>query len=471
MTPTISSVSAAPAAPAAARAPNASISAWYGLVILIIATLFSFVDREVLSLTAEPLRRSLGLSDTQLGLLQGVGMAFFAGIASLPVAYLADHFGRRVVLVAAVLIWSASAIGCGAARDFNELMLATACLGIGQAGLSPIVFGLIPDLFPPHQRILANTLYSLVATLGAALGLTVGGPLVTHVDEIRHLFPAALQALEGWRLSFFVVGLPGPLMALLILTMRMRRGAHAEAAETHGEGAGSDGAQRIGTVMYIRTQMRTVVGLFGSFGLVGFGFGAIGGWSPIIAARTFGATPTEVGQGLAAAMAVGTVIGAVLAAPTARWMGPRIGLATPLRLIGWGLVVATPLCLLLPFVPSAAAMFTLIGIQVTTVTIGSLLFATAMQDVSPPYLRSQVLAIGKIVTLLFATGSPIAVGLLSDALHESPRGLLIAMSIVATVGLGSGGLLMRWAERPFAETVRRFTAEPSIGGEKLEAKP
>lgn len=463
--------STSPAA-AAAAAPqhSAAFSAWYGLAILIVATLFSFVDREVLSLTAEPLRRSLGLSDTQLGLLQGVGMSFFAGVASLPVAYLADHFGRRSVLVAAVLIWSASAIGCGAARDFSELMLATACLGIGQAGLSPIVFGLIPDLFPPHQRILANTLYSLVATLGAALGLAVGGPLVTHVDEIRRFFPLSLQSFEGWRLSFFVVGLPGPLMAFLIFTMRMRRGAHAEAAEAAAALDPQAGTQRIGALTYIRTQLRTVVGLFGSLGLVGFGFGAIGTWTPIVAARTFGATPTEVGHGLAAAMAVGTLAGAALVTPAARWMGPRVGLATPLRVIELGLLVATPLCVLLPFVPSAAAMFTLIGVQVAAVTIGSMLFSTAMQDVSPPYLRSQVLAIGTIVTLLFGTGSPVIVGMLSDALHASERGLLIAVAIVATLGLGLGGLLMRWAEQPFAGTVSRFTAEPSVGAVRAEAK-
>jgi len=459
-----STLSTASPAPATARKQGAAFSAWYGLAILIVATLFSFVDREVLSLTAEPLRRSLGLSDTQLGLLQGVGMGFFAGVASLPVAWLADRFGRRSVLVAAVLIWSASAIGCGAARNFGELMLATACLGIGQAGLGPIVFGLIPDLFPPHQRILANTLYSLVATLGAALGLTVGGPLVTHVDEIRHFFPVALQALEGWRLSFFVVGLPGPLMALLILTMRMRRGAHVEAAQAAGAGA-AGGEPPMNAITYVRTQLRAVIGLFGSVGLVGFGFGAIGTWSPIIAARTFGATPTEVGHGLAAAMAFGTLVGAVLVTPAARWMGPRVGLATPLRVIEFGLMVAVPLCVLLPFVASTGQMFTLIGVQVAAVTIGSLLFSTAMQDVSPPYLRSQVLAIGTIVTLVFSTSSPVIVGMLSDALHDSPRGLLIAVSIVATTGLGLGGLLMRWAEQPFASAVRRFTAEPSVGGQ------
>jgi MFS family permease len=444
--------------PGSGDADKASISAWYGLGVLIAATLLSFVDREILSLVAEPLRISLGMTDTQLGLLQGVGMVFFAGLASLPIAWIADRFGRRVVLVASVLIWCAATAGCGLARTFDELFVAMVFLGIGQAGLGPVVFGLIPDLFPARQRILANMLYSLVATLGAALGLVAGGPLVSAIDGARAALPPGLQGYESWRLAFFMVATPGPVMALLVFSMRMRPRPGVAAV------AGVDSAEsRISALEYVRTQLGTVVGLFGSIGLVGFGFNAIGAWSPIVAARNFGATPTDVGQGLGLAMGVGTILGGLLVTPAARRLGPRYGIATSLRLIEIGLVVALPLCLGMAFVTSSTQLFVLICLQVAPVTIGSMLFNTAMQDVSPAYLRSQVLAIGMIATLLFSTTSPLVVGMLSDAMKPSPSALLWAMVVVGLVGLGLGALLMRWSEASFVKTVRTFTPDPAVG--------
>jgi MFS family permease len=449
----------------AAAAPRshdkAGFSAWYGLGVLIAATLLSFVDREILSLVAEPLRKALGISDTQLGLLQGLGMVFFAGVVSLPVAWIADRYGRKLVLVASVLIWTLATAGCGLARDFNELFLATVLLGIGQAGLSPVVFGLIPDLFPPKERVLANTLYAMVATLGAALGLMAGGPLVAGIDGFKHHLPPALASMESWRLGFLFVAVPGPLMAALIAPMRLRREAKAEAAAVDEP---EDGTPRVTVRQYVKTQLGTVLGLFGSIGLVGFGFNAIGAWSPIIAARTFGASPSDVGQGLGAAMGIGTVIGGLLVTPAARRLGPRYGVATSLRVIEIGLAIALPLCIALLFVRNSWQMFAVICLQVAPVTIGSMLFNNAMQDVSPPYLRSRVLAIGMVVTLAFSTASPVVVGFLSDAMKPHPHALLWAMTIVAVLGLGLGAVLMRCSERHFVRTVHTFTKEPSIGG-------
>lgn len=439
---------------------KAPLSAWYALGVLIAATLLSFVDREILSLVAEPLRRALGLTDTQLGLLQGLGMVFFAGLAALPIAWVADRYGRRSVLIASVLIWSAATAGCGLARNFNELFLAIVLLGIGQAGLSPVVFGLIPDLFPARQRILANAIYSLVATLGAALGLVAGGPMVSGIDAVRDMLPAALSGIASWRLGFILVATPGPVIALMVALMRLRRHTPVE-QKTAADSGAADG--RISAAAYVREHLHTVLGLFGSIGLLGFGFGAIGAWSPIIAARYFGATPTEVGQGLGAAMGIGTVVGGLLVTPVARLLGPRYGVATSLRVIQYGLMIALPLCVVTTFTTSSAQMFAVICLQVAPVTIGSMLFATAMQDISPDYLRSQVLAIGMVVGLVFSASSPIVVGLLSDAFNPAPKALMWAVAIVAIAGLGLGTLLMRWSEAAFVKTVRTFTDEPAVG--------
>lgn len=433
---------------------SAPFSAWYALGVLIVATLLSFVDREILVLVAEPMRRALQMNDTQLGVLQGLGMVFFAGIAALPVAWIADRYGRRSVLVASVLIWSGATAACGLARDFDELFVAMIFLGIGQAGLSPVVFGLIPQLFPAKQRILANAIYAMVATLGAALGLIAGGPMVSAIDSIRSMLPQALQAMESWRLGFILVALPGPIVAVLVALIRLTANADPAVAVATQDAGGHE--RRITAVEWCREQWRTVVGLFGSIGLVSFGFHAIGAWTPIIASRNFGATPAEVGQGLGLTMAVGTVLGGVLVAPVARWLTPRFGRATPLRLIEIGLLIALPLCYVLTVSTSTTMMFVVVCLQVAPVTIGTMLFNTALQDISPDYLRSRVLAVGMMFGLLFSTVSPIAVGMLSDAFNPAPKALMWAVAIVAATGLGLGTILMRWAEPAFVKTVQTF---------------
>ena len=128
---------------AEAEQPDATAASWYGLAALIVVSLYGFVDRQVFVLLAEPIKLSMKLSDLQLGLLQGLGVAVFAAIVSYPIAWLADRFDRRVVLSACIAVWSLAVIACGLARDFNELFVASAIVGAGEAGLTPIVFALI----------------------------------------------------------------------------------------------------------------------------------------------------------------------------------------------------------------------------------------------------------------------------------------------------------------------------------------
>src|SRR3546814_10917773 len=110
-------------------------------------TLFAFVVRQMLSLVAPALQTSLGFSDLQLGMLQGLGMAVFASVASYPMGWLADRYGRRLILALGVACWSLATGLFAFQQSFGGLFAATIGIAIGEAGLEPIVFALIPDLF------------------------------------------------------------------------------------------------------------------------------------------------------------------------------------------------------------------------------------------------------------------------------------------------------------------------------------
>ena len=119
--------------------------AWYALAILVVAFIFSFVDRIILAMLVEPLKQDLGLTDTDLGVLQGLAFAVFYAAVGLPIGRLADRYSRRAIIGWGILLWSVRTAVCGLARNFWELFRARVGVGVGEAALSPAAYSMIAD--------------------------------------------------------------------------------------------------------------------------------------------------------------------------------------------------------------------------------------------------------------------------------------------------------------------------------------
>lgn len=179
----------------------------------------SFLDRQLLSILAEPVKAELGLSDTQLGLLTGFMFALFYTLFGVPVAWLADRGNRVRIVAAACALWSLFSAGCGLAQNFVQLALARTGAGIGEAGGSPPSYAIIADYFPPEERGRALALYSLGIPLGTTAGAALGG---------------WIASTYGWRSAFISIGLVGIVFALVVLltVAEPRRGRFEGAATT-----------------------------------------------------------------------------------------------------------------------------------------------------------------------------------------------------------------------------------------------
>ncbi|MDH0868283.1 MFS transporter [Mitsuaria sp. GD03876] len=425
---------------------SAGAAAWLALAVLVIATIVGAVDRQLLVLMGEPLKQGLGLSDTQLGVLQGAGITLLAGLAAFPLGWLADRHDRRLILAACVLLWSASTAACGLARDFPELLMAASGLGLGEAGLVPIVYSLIPDLFPRRQRATANAVYAIAAVFGAGIGIWASALLLSGAEALARHLPGALGGLEGWRVAFVLAASLGPLVALGIVLLKVRRHEKPDTASTP-EDASSD------LMPYLRRHARALGGIFGGMSAGSLGMSAVVTWLPVVAVRHFHVSVPEAGQAIGLGFAGGTLIGGVFAALQSR-LRERHGVRAWARGFAASVGLAGLCAAAMPAMTQLPALMLLFAVQVAATFAGSVIYANLIQIATPARIRSRVLSMNAAGVAIVSAASPVIVGLLSDRLQVGTRPLLLAVAITAVTALLLGAVAVWRAEAAIVRTVQ-----------------
>ena len=225
------------AKPAQPPAPVSRGYANYVLFVLVLVYVFNFIDRQILSILAEDIKADLGLSDASLGFLYGTAFAVFYAIFGIPLSRLADIWTRKSLISVGLFFWSTMTALSGTARNFASLAAFRIGVGVGESSASPAAFSMLGDYFPPRLRATAVAIYSSGVYIGAGIGIFMGGVVV---DGWNRAYPpesgTAPFGLAGWQAAFFVVGLPGLLMALWVWTLRepirgmsegiLQRGSH-----------------------------------------------------------------------------------------------------------------------------------------------------------------------------------------------------------------------------------------------------
>lgn len=372
------------------------------LALLTAAYFFSYMDRQILAILQEDIRRELLLSDTQLGLLAGFAFAIFYATLGLPVARWADRGNRINIIAIALALWSAMTAVCGLAQNFVQLLLARIGVGIGEAGSSPPSHSIIADLYPPEKRAGAMGIYSLGVVLGAAGGTIIGGTLA-------HFF--------GWRVAMFAVGVPGILLAIVIklFVVEPRRGlsdpAHAEAHAAmpgFGEGFRSLFANRAAVHLVMGVTITS---------LIGYGHTAFG---PSFMIRTIGLDKLQIASIVAPVGAVCGTLSAVLGGWLANKVAERWGLHAQSWLVLAMKSVGLPLSFL--FFASSDPWIAVPVYWVSLLLVNSYLGPTfaLIQGLAPLRMRALWAAVTLLVINLIGLGlGPTLIGVISDALKPS----------------------------------------------------
>ena len=387
----------------------------YVLGVLVVVYTFNFIDRQILSILLDPIKHALGLTDTDLGWLAGPAFAVFYATLGMPIARWADRRNRRNLIAAALSVWSATTALSGLAINFWTLFAARVGVGVGEAGCSPAAHAIIADYYPPARRATALGIYALGIPIGILFGFLAGG-------WINQFF--------GWRNAFFVVGLPGLALALIVrLTI-------AEPSRGLSEGRTTPAAQpAIGETMRFLWSRRSFRHLTMGAALTAYVGYSVVGWVPTFLGRSFGLSSGVIGTALGLVIGIPGGIGIVLGGRLA----DRFGARDP-RWYLW--IVAIALLAGLPFTFGVflAPTWTIsLGCLIVPVLLGNFYQATTFsQTQGLAGLRMRAVASSVmlfIVTIIGLALGPWSVGVLSDVFaprfgQESLRYALLAVSFV-----------------------------------------
>ncbi len=419
--------------------------AWYAVAILTLANVSSFVDRQILTLLVDPIRRDLAISDTEMSLLLGLSFALFYTVLGFPIARLADRRSRRGIIAVGIAVWSVMTALCGVARNYVQLLLARVGVGVGEAALSPPAYSLIADYFPRERLGAAIGVYSMGIYLGVGLAQIIGGAVVEVVSDQGLWAVPLVGAVRPWQVVFFVVGLPGLLVALLMFTVR-------EPPLSGGPSAPSIPVRDV--VAHFRRHGATFATHHLGAALIALCNYGMGSWLPTFFVRTHGWTVSEAGYLLGAANLTFGIAGVVLAGALADRLQSRGVADAKLRVVlgaALGLLVCDVATPLMPTGLLAAIwIFPLSFFAAAPFGVA----AAAVQELVPPRMRAQASALYLFVVSLIGLGAgPTVVALATDYLFRDDLALRYSLALVTGVGLVLATGVLAAGLAPYRRTV------------------
>lgn len=438
----------------AAREPAAAFSAsvsyrYYVVWLLCGVYVINMMDRQLLAILVEPIRTEFALTDAQMGLLTGFAFAAIYTVLGIPLARIADRYHRVNLIAISIVVWSAFTALTGYAKSFAHLLIARIGVGIGEAGCNPAAYSLIGDYFESKRRATALGIYQAGAFGGSFLGMLLAGWIAQN---------------HGWRTAFFVVGVPGLLVALLLKwTLREPPRGFSDEAKVVQDPPPAK------TVLLSLLSKSSFRHLSFAAALHNFAIYGAGNFYAAFLMRTHGMNVAEIGFKLGLI----TVVGGVTGTYVGGWLSdryahlrddaryylwvPALSLIVGFPLFEWAmfagdqsflmfLLLLSTFCSAAYLAPNITAMYRLVGVRERALASALLLF---------------------ILNLIGLGFGPLLVGLLSDALREA----FVARGVVESQALAQGlqwslrilGLVNLWA------AVHYFIAARTLRQEMIPA--
>ena len=447
-------------APATREWPAAG-SAYWALLVIVLATFITFFDAVTFGMLAERIKHDFGLTDSQLGFLAGPASIVCYLFVGIPLARLADIYPRKYVLAG-----GAAAVGLvislgGLAQTFTQFVGSRVFLAAGGSAHAPSSYSLLADAFPPKKLTRAFALLQFGFIGGTVLGPLIGGKLVVMSATWAPTVIGPLT-IRGWQWILIVMGLPAVLIGLLFLTVQEPK-RMAPASDAPHVPADAGFARRMLTFMgldalkAINAKPRVYYPLFGALALSAVEVFGLQFWRVPFMVRTFGWDEAQIGAALSVTVLIGSLSGLLLGSVMVEWLAKRHKDANvrAAAICACGVMVSTIAAILMPTPWAALILF---GISGMFGMAGAVPQNAAVQRVAPNAMRGQVTAFYLFMFTFFGAMGSFVVGRVQDVVVGDPTQLWKALLITAGTLLPLATFLMIRAIRPYREEVERLEA-------------
>ena len=407
--------------------------AWYGVVILTLAYVLSFLDRQLLSLVVTDIKTDLELTDSQVSIILGFAFALFYTTMGIPIGRLADKKSRKTIIGIGISFWCLMTAATGIIKTYLQLFITRVGVGVGEATLSPSALSMISDYFPKEKRGTAMGFFNMGVSVGSGIALILGGQIVAYFADFPPIVLPLVGQIYEWQALFIFIGIPGLLVALLMTTVKepSRKG---KMQVLNKSGDTSEDISIKETVRFIYQRKEAYGWLFLSMAcsvLIGYAFLS---WLPTMYIRAYNVPISTITLWLGFAFLLGGPFGATMSG----WLGDKLykkyNNSAHVLLFAYSMIVLTVAATLVPLMPSYQTATLMFMPQIIMAAGQTALAPVAMINITPNQIRGQVTAVYFfVISMTGYTLGPTSVALITDFVFKDESLITYSISIVSLV--------------------------------------
>jgi len=431
--------------------------AWYTVVILLCAYIFSFIDRQILNLLVAPVRRDLGITDTQMSLLIGFSFALFYSVLGLPFGRLADSISRPRLIIVGMFTWSLMTGGCGLINSYSQLFLLRMGVGVGEATLSPAAYSMISDSFPPEKRSVPFSVYTMATYIGGGFAFLLGGLLLRYFGSRQMFQLPVIGLIRPWQALFIFLGISGILFILVLLSLRdpSRKGARVS---KNAEGKITVARIPLSAVVnYFAANGRALLSLNIGMGLAALAAYGTSAWGITFLVRNHQMTASHAGIVFGAAQILSGTLGMLTAGKAVAWLARRGYQDAYMRVAIFAIAAWLIPGILFPLVSQTNAVIALLYVAIFFGCMPTCLIPAAIIELVPNAMRGQATALYLLIVNLIGLGiGPTAVALVTDKVFGYDAAIRYSLVIVPATAIILAEIFFVIGQRAYIPTQARL---------------
>jgi len=430
---------------------------WFVVTVLLICYIFSFMDRQILTLMVEPIKADLGINDTKMSLLMGFSFALFYALFGLPIGRMADSMSRKGIIGCGLFLWTLMTAACGTVKSFTPLFIFRMGVGVGEAALSPSAYSMITDYFPKDKLARAFSVYAMGVTIGSGLAYLVGGNIIGWAEKMGVTKLPVVGEVQPWQFAFIVIGILGlfPLVLLVFVKEPMRKGVRKIKT---ADGKEVEARVPLREVMgYVSQNRRAYLSHHIAFAIMAFSGYGLAVWCPTLLIRIHewdtGTTGTMLGIRAILSSSLGIIVGGTLS----DWLSKKGHKDAPFKVGIFSCIIWLPFGFLYPIVGNGWACYVLMNFAFFISSFTTGLGPASLQRMMPNKMRGLSSSMFLMMNSLIGLGlGPTAIALLTDNLFADPMKMGYSCVIVGVTAQIAAVAVFYYGKDAYIESVDRL---------------